>query len=216
MIIDITERKKVEEERNKAEEDKENLQAQLQQAQKMEAVGTLAGGIAHDFNNLLQAINGYTELLLMDKSEGAADHSKLIAIRNSADRASDLVRSLLLFSRKAETKRRFMELNFEVESACNILERTVPKMIDINLHTDGRLWPILADPVQIEQILLNLGVNASDAMPDGGQLVIETANITLGEEYANLHADAKPGRYVLLTVSDTGCGMDRETREKIF
>ncbi|MBU2551648.1 MAG: PAS domain S-box protein [Proteobacteria bacterium] len=198
------------------EKDKAVLQLQLQQAHKIEAIGTLAGGIAHDFNNLLQAINGYTQLLLMDKAEQDPEYPSLMAIQNAGTRASNLVRQLLLFSRKAEIVRRPVDLNLEIEQARRILERTIPKMVDIEVHPGGRLWPVLADPVQVEQILLNLGTNAADAMPDGGKLVIETADIILDDDYAQRHLDAQPGRYVLITVSDTGHGMDQETMEKIF
>ena len=208
-FLDITKRKR-------DEKEKEKLQAQLQQAQKMEAIGTLTGGVAHDFNNLLQAINGYTQLLLMDKAEDDPEYAGLSAIQDSVKRAADLVRSLLLFSRKANTQRTPLELNLEIESARKILERTIPKMVEIDLYPGRRLWTIMADPAQIEQILLNLGSNAADAMPDGGKLVIETENITLDEDFARQHAGAQPGRYVLLTISDNGHGMDRETRTKIF
>ena len=209
VIQDITEQRRVENEKAK-------LQSQLQQAQKMEAIGTLAGGVAHDFNNLLQAINGYTQLLLMEKSAKDSDYTSLMAIQNSGMRASELVRSLLLFSRKAETERKLLELNIEVEHARRILERTIPKMVNISFYPGSRLWPVMADPVQIEQILLNLGTNAADAMPDGGKLILETDNKTIDAKYAKKHLNAQPGRYVLLTISDTGHGMDRETQSKIF
>ena len=203
-------------ERQLAQEEKEKLQAQLLQAQKMESVGTLAGGVAHDFNNLLQAINGYTQILLMDTDEDAPAHRSLIAIQKAGERASVLVKQLLLFSRKAETERKPVNLNHEVEHANRLLERTIPKMIDIEIRAHKGLWNIVADPVQIEQVLLNLGSNAADAMPEGGRLVIETENITLDEEYAAHHLGALPGRYVLLTVTDTGLGMDKETVEHVF
>jgi CheY-like chemotaxis protein len=182
----------------------------------MEAVGTLAGGISHDFNNLIQAVHGYTQILLLDKTAEDPDFSSLKAIENASHRAADLVRQLMLFSRKAETKRRPVALNQEVEQAQRMLGRTIPKMIDIQLRLGSRLWPIQADPVQMEQILLNLGANAADAMPDGGRLVIETQNITLDEDYPDTHLGARPGRYVLLAISDTGHGMDKETVERIF
>ncbi|MBU2550988.1 MAG: response regulator [Proteobacteria bacterium] len=209
VLHDITDSKNKEEERIK-------LQTQLQQAQKMESVGTLAGGIAHDFNNLLQAINGYTQLLLMEKSKKDPDRPKLKEIEKAGSRAAQLVRQLLLFSRKAEADRRPIDLNEEVEQARRLLERTIPRMIDITLHLGADLWTVLADPVQMEQALLNLGSNAADAMPDGGGLVIETQNITLDEEYTSSHMGAQPGRYVLLSFSDTGHGMDKETMGKIF
>ena len=200
----------------RTEQEKEQLQSQLQQAQKMEAVGTLAGGIAHDFNNLLQAINGYTQLMLIDKSENDPDYPNLEAVLRAGGRARDLVRQLLFFSRKVETKKTSVELNQEVRQAHRMLRRAIPKMVDIELHLESRLWAINADPVQIEQMLLNLGTNAADALPDGGKLVIETKNIVLDEDYARNHLEAAPGRFVLLTVSDTGHGMDQETVEHIF
>ncbi len=193
-----------------------DMEIQLRQALKMEAIGTLAGGIAHDFNNLLQAINGYTQLLLMDRTEESPDYAELSAIGKAADRAAGLVRQLLLFSRKLEGARRPVDLNKVVSEAEAVLRRTIPKMIDVDLHLSGDLWSINADPVQMEQILLNLGSNAADAMPDGGQLFIETRNIILDEDYCREHLVATVGRYVLLTVSDTGHGMDKETIEHIF
>lgn len=200
----------------RAEQEKEQLQEQLQQARKMEAVGTLAGGIAHDFNNMLQVINGYTQLLLLNKTGDDPESQRLMAIEQTSTRAADLVHQLLLFSRKAETNRSLLDINREVEQAQRILERTIPKMVDIEVHLGSRLWEVNADPVQMEQIMLNLGINASDAMPDGGKLIFETQNIHLDDEYARTHIKAEPGRYVLLTVSDTGHGMSKETVEKIF
>ena len=198
------------------EAEKARLQAQLQQAQKMEAVGTLAGGVAHDFNNLLQAINGYTELLIMKKSGEDPDHKHLTAIQNACFRASDLVRQLLLFSRKAESKQKTVSLRREVEQAVSMLERTIPKMVQIQVNVDDSPWLVMADPVQIEQLLLNLGSNAADSMPDGGKLLFEIENVSIGSDNANDHLGALPGKYVLLTVSDTGQGMGKEILDKIF
>ena len=201
-------------ERKRAEEEKERLRWQLNQAQKMEAIGTLAGGISHDFNNLLQVINGYTQILMMDAPEDSPEYSNYKAIERASDRAARLVQQLLLFSRKVDTERKPLDLNQEVEHARKLLERTIPKMIDIKLVTGSRLWTINADPVQMEQILLNLGTNAADAMPDGGRLTITTENAVCGGK--NVHMDVTPGNYVRLTVSDTGQGMDKETVEHIF
>lgn len=208
-MADITERKRV-------EEDREKLQAQLLQSQKMESVGVLAGGVAHDFNNILQAISGYTSLILLDKQPEDPEYPGLTAIEMAVHRATQLVKQLLLFSRKATTQSTTIDLNQEVENARRILVRTIPKMIDIEVITTGRLWPITADPVQMEQILLNLGTNAVDAMPDGGKLIIETENITLDEEFTNTRFEVRPGRYVLMKVSDTGHGIDKEAVEHIF
>ena len=189
---------------------------QLQQARKMEAIGILAGGIAHDFNNILQVINGYTQLLTLEKSETDPDHAKLAEIEKAVEHAAQLVRQLLTFSRKAESKTVALDLNKEIISVRKIFERTLPKMIDIDLHLGRELAPVTADPVQIEQVLLNLGTNAADAMPDGGRLVIETENVTLGDDYLDSHAGARAGEYVLLSFSDTGRGMDRDIVEHIF
>jgi two-component system cell cycle sensor histidine kinase/response regulator CckA len=192
------------------------LEAQLQQAHKMEAVGTLAGGIAHDFNNLLQAINGYTQILMMDIDAGDPGYSHLNAINKAGDRAAQLIRQLLLFSRKAETERKPLDLNQEVEQARIILERTIPRMIDIEIHPGRRLWTVSADPVQIEQVLLNFGSNAADAMLEGGKLTIRTENATIAGEIDKKYLGVEPGRYVCLTVTDTGNGMDEETVAHIF
>ena len=208
-IMDVTAQKK-------AEEEKEKLQDQLQQALKMEAIGRLAGGISHDFNNLLQVINGYCQILLLDVTRDDPQHANLKAIQDAGFRAAELVKQLLLFSRKLVLERKPIKLNNEVKKAHKVLERTIPKMIEIEIHSGSRLWEVNADPVQMEQILLNLGTNAADAMPDGGRLVIETQNITITEEYARNNIGANAGNYVLLTVSDNGCGMDKDVIEYIF
>jgi PAS domain S-box-containing protein len=202
--------------RKTAEQEREMLQAQLQQAQKMEAVGTLAGGIAHDFNNLLQAIGGYTQILLRGKNDVDPERPHLEAIQAAGARAAQLVQKLLLFSRKLTPQRQPVDLNLEVDQARHILERTIPKMVAIEVNPAENLWAVNADPVQIEQIILNLGVNAADAMPDGGRLIVETQNVTLDDQYIQTHLGATAGDYVLLTVSDTGVGMDRDTLEHIF
>jgi two-component system, cell cycle sensor histidine kinase and response regulator CckA len=192
------------------------LQKQLFQAQKMEAIGTLAGGIAHDFNNLLQAILGYADLLLMRKKAGDPDRQKIEIIRHAARDGADLVSRILTFSRKAEAKARPIDLNEEIRRAEKLLQRTVPKMIEIKLVLADGLRIIDADPAQIEQLLLNLAVNAQHAMPDGGRLVIETSNVSLRDEYLSDHLDVKPGMYVLLTVSDTGIGIAPDLLDRIF
>ncbi len=192
------------------------LSEQLFQAQKMEAVGTLAGGVAHDFNNLLQAVLGYSELMLQRKKEGERDYANLKRIYQAGKRGAELVKNLMTFSRKAETKFVPVDLNQEINSARNLLSRTIPKTININLRLREDLESIRADRSQIGQVLMNLGVNARDAMPDGGILTIETTNIRLDEEYYNTHPETIPGSYVLLTVSDTGQGMDKETLSHIF
>jgi PAS domain S-box-containing protein len=199
-----------------AENEKDDLETQLQRAQKMEAVGTLAGGIAHDFNNILQAIFSYTQILLMKKDASDPDYKKIEAVIKSVQRASDLTKRLLIFSRKVKSKLKPLDLNLEVEQVFKMLERTVPKMIHIESQLADNLKAINADPVQIEQIMMNLGVNARDAMPDGGNLVFKTENVTLDEVFCKTHLGTTPGQYVLLSVSDTGQGMDKQVQEHMF
>jgi signal transduction histidine kinase len=182
----------------------------------MEAIGTLTGGVAHDFNNLLQAINGYTQLLLMEKSKTDPECNSLKAIQDAGCRASDLERQLLLFSKKVDSTKTPVVLQHEVEQAKKMLERTIPRMIQTHVTTGDRIWTINADPVQIEQVLLNLGTNAADAMPDGGKLLFKIENATLDDDYTSRHLGVQPGNYVLLTVSDTGQGMEKGTVEKII
>ena len=192
------------------------LQAQLVQAQKMEAVGTLADGVAHDFNNILQVALGYSDLILGDENLPQRYRRDLQKINESARLGAELVQRLLTFSRKMEIKPQPLNLNRRVTEIRKMLGRTIPKMIDIQLRLAGDLAAINADPTQMDQVLMNLAVNARDAMPDGGNLVIETANIIVDEEFSRTHLGSKPGHYVLLTVTDTGVGMDKETLEHIF
>lgn len=196
--------------------DLKKMENQLLQAQKMESVGRLAGGVAHDFNNLLQAMSGNTELLLQGKSEDHPDAMRLQILARNMNRAAKLVQQLLLFSRKAASRKMLVDLNVEVEDVIQMLERTIPKMIVQELHLDPKSWTVHADPVQIQQVLLNLANNAVDAMPDGGKLVIETSNIVLDEDFINFHPGSTAGPHVLLSVTDTGCGMDNETLRHIF
>ena len=192
------------------------LSTQLLQAQKMEAVGTLAGGIAHDFNNLLQVTLGYSELLLAEKEEDDPEYADLSRILQAAKNGAELVQRLLTFSRKVEPKPIPLDLNRRIVQVEKLLKRTIPKMIDIRMHLSDDLAEINADPIQMEQVLMNLAVNARDAMPDGGRLILETKNVTLDDEYCRLQVGAGPGECVLLTVSDTGHGMDKTTVEHIF
>ncbi len=203
-------------ERKQAEQDRKLLQAQLLQARKMESMGTLAGGVAHDFNNLLQVMLGSIQLLLKNKPENHPETSRLQSIAKSIDRAGLLVRQLLIFSRKAEAMKQQVDLNQEVLETLILLERTIPKMINVETKLAENLESIYADPVQVEQVLLNMAGNAADAMPQGGRLIIETKNMAIDEDFARTHLGAEPGPYVMLTVSDTGVGMDCNTRERIF
>jgi len=209
LVADITERKE-------AEKERERLEAQLRQAQKMEAIGTLAGGIAHDFRNILQAIMGYSEILMLDLDEAGVGQEEVREIRRAAERASELTQQLLTFGRKVESKLRPVDLNHEIRQAHKLLERILPKTISIQLNLDKDIEKINADPAQIEQVLLNLAINARDAMPDGGRLIIETGAVKLDEKYCEMHLGARPGKYALLSVTDTGQGMDKETVEHIF
>jgi|GEM_PF-3471840 len=192
------------------------LEAQLLQAQKMESVGTLAGGIAHDFNNIMQAISGYTQLMLWDRGPEDPDYLNLRAIEKAADRASKLTRQLLTFSRKVPSALKPVNLNAEIEAVRAILVRTIPKMIRIECRLDSDLSIINADRSQIEQVLMNIGVNASHAMPDGGRLVYETRNVELDRTFYLAHPEASEGPHVLLSIADTGHGMDAETRRRVF
>jgi len=192
------------------------LQRQLLQAQKMEAVGTLAGGVAHDFNNLLTVIQGYSELLLLDANGGSPEQADLQKISDAARRGSELVRNLLAISRKADIQPRLMNLNHEVERVRQLLGRTIPKMIEIELHLSTDLATINADTGQMMQVLMNLAVNARDAMPEGGKLTFATSNVYLDADNCEMLSGAKPGKYVLLVISDTGEGMDEETLGHLF
>ncbi|WP_051822167.1 hybrid sensor histidine kinase/response regulator [Desulfonatronum thiodismutans] len=209
LAYDITERKQ-------AEAEREKMQAQLLQAQKMESVGILAGGVAHDFNNLLQTLGGNIELLLAGKPDDHPDVVRLRAALKSTERAAQLVRQLLLFSRKEESCRVPVDLNREVEGVAGMLRRTIPKMVAVETRLDPELWSLLADPVQIEQVLLNLANNAVDAMPDGGTFLIETNNVVLDEGFVRMHPGSEPGSHVLLSVTDTGHGMDKKTLIHVF
>ncbi|MGO9122766.1 MAG: PAS domain S-box protein [Desulfomonilaceae bacterium] len=192
------------------------LQKQLLQAQKMEAIGTLAGGIAHDFNNLLTVVLGFSELLLAEKEQDDPEYADLQKIFHAARNGAELVQRLLMFSRKSESKPVPMDLNKKIVQVEKLLRRTIPRMVDIILELSADLPRTNADPSQIEQILMNLAVNARDAMPDVGKLTLKTSIVTLDQEYCRLHVEASPGEYVVLEVSDTGYGMDKQTVEHIF
>ncbi|MEW6266332.1 MAG: response regulator [Thermodesulfobacteriota bacterium] len=199
-----------------AEEERSKLEAQLRQAQKMEALGTLAGGIAHDFNNILQVIGGYVQLLFAPRDLEARTRTYLAEVDAAVQRATDLVQRLLTFSRKVEPELRPLDLNQEVREGVKMLERIIPKMISIQTNLARDIPFIRADAGQLNQVVMNLGANARDAMPDGGRLVIQTENVTLAEKDGRELLGLKPGPYVLLHVSDTGQGMDEDTLKHIF
>ena len=189
---------------------------QLRQAQKMEAVGNLAGGIAHDFNNLLTAITGYSELTLRDLPTDSPSFSKVSEIKKAGERAASLTRQLLAFSRKQILQPKVLDLNAVIPEMEKMLRRLIGEHIVLETVLDRSLGQVKADPGQIEQILMNLSVNARDAMPDGGRLTIETSNVSLREGYRNQQVSIRAGNYVMLSVSDNGCGMDSETQAHIF
>ena len=192
------------------------LEQQYRQAQKMEAVGRLAGGVAHDFNNLLTAIFGYTDLLAEDLGPDHPGHPDLQEIRTAATRASALTRQLLAFSRQQVLQPVVLNLNDVVADIQKMLHRLLGEDIDLQASLTNDLGNVRADPGQIEQVIMNLAVNARDAMPTGGKLTIETANVDLAEQYATTHPPVVPGSFVMLAVSDTGTGMDEATKAKAF
>lgn len=209
VISDIADRKR-------AEDEKRKLQDQMIQTRKMEAVVRLAGGIAHDFNNILQGIYGSAQLLIMDKTEKDPEYKYAMQIMKSGERGAELVRQLLFYSHKMDGKHSSILVNQQVRKTIAMLQKNLPGSIRIELILESRLWSIVADPVQIEQIIVNIAGNALEAMPEGGQLMISTENITLDHHGMDTHLEAKPGRHVLMTVSDTGCGMEAKTMETIF
>ena len=188
---------------------------QLRQAQKMEAVGRLAGGVAHDFNNVLTAIFGYSDLLLEDLTLDDPRRADVQEIRRSAERAASLTRQLLAFSRKQVTQLRVLNLNEVIGNVQSLLRRLVGEDIQVQFSLQSDLWPVSADPGQIEQVLMNLAANARDAMPEGGRLDITTANDSVASERGD-RPGLKPGPYAMLTVRDSGAGMSEHVRSRIF
>jgi signal transduction histidine kinase/CheY-like chemotaxis protein len=203
-------------EKKRAEKEKTNLQAQLLQAQKMEAVGILAGGVAHDFNNLLTAIRGCADIAMFQIEDSSSLFQDIKEIQVATDRAADLTRQLLLFSRKQPMAFVSLDLNDSIENLLKIFYRIIGENIKIHTELESEIWTINADRGTIEQVILNLVVNAKDAMPKGGKLCIKTENIVLEESYCKQLPDAKPGKFVRLSVSDTGVGMDKKTVQHIF
>ncbi len=191
-------------------------EAQLRQSQKMEAVGRLAGGVAHDFNNLLTAINGYSSMGLDMVSDDHPLHEILDEINRSGNRAAALTGQLLAFSRKQMLAPKVLNLNDVVAGMDTLLRRLIGEDIELETVRDPNLRLTRVDPNQMEQVILNLALNARDAMPNGGQLILETSNVDLGSEYLGLHMDVQAGPHVLLTVSDTGCGMTAAVKARIF
>jgi len=202
IFRDVTERKKLEE--------------QFRQAQKMEGIGRLAGGVAHDFNNLLTVISGHADLALMELDPNNPLRDDLDEIMKATGRASDLTRQLLAFSRRQTLMPRVLNLNDIIVNLDKMLRRIIGEDIDLITKTKKDLWNVKADPGQIDQVIINLAVNARDAMPHGGKLTIETQNVELDEQYAKTHANTKPGPHVMLAISDSGTGISDDVREHIF
>lgn len=212
---DITERKRAEKTLRESQEKLRQSEEQLRMSQKLEAVGQLAGGVAHDFNNLLTVIRGYSELVLNRLNKNDDNRPKVEEIKRAAERASTLTHQLLAFSRKQVLQPKLFDLNQLVSEMSKMLRRLIGENIEMTTII-GQEAPINADQGQIEQVLMNLVVNARDAMPQGGRLTVETARIEFDEAYAGTHFSVRPGSYVMLAVSDTGSGIDAETQKHIF
>jgi PAS domain S-box-containing protein len=202
--------------RKHAEVEKAKLEGQLQQAMKMEAVGRLAGGVAHDFNNLLTVITGYSELLLQKMEKDSPMHAEMEEISRAGERAASLTQQLLAFSRKQIIEPKVLHLDSLVAEMHRMLIRLIGEDIALQTTTGKSLGSVKVDPGQFQQILVNLVVNARDAMPGGGKIVVETMNVDLDEGYCATHPYISPGRYVMLSVSDTGHGMSDEVKAHIF
>jgi len=205
-------------EQKRSAEEQASLEDQLRQAQKMDAIGRLAGGIAHDFNNMLTVIGGESELLLAAMEEDDPHRDDVERIRETSERAAALTRQLLAFSRQQAIKPQLIDLNNAVEDVVPMLRRVIGEDVELVTHLEPELAEIHADPGQIDQVILNLAVNARDAMPAGGTLTVETASADVDRDYATRHASipVDPGSYVVLAITDTGSGMDAETQSRIF
>jgi PAS domain S-box-containing protein len=209
ILFDITERRRMEEE-------KEKLDGQFRQAQKMEAVARLAGGVAHDFNNMLNVILGFTELALSVSKPIDPIYTDLQAIQEAATRSADLTRQLLAFSRKQTISPLSIDLNDQMQGMKRLLSRIIGEDIQLTFNLSADLWPVFMDPAQVDQIVANLAVNSRDAMPQGGRITLETRNVFLNQVFCLSKPGCVPGEYVMLSFSDTGCGMDQETLDHVF
>ncbi len=206
---DITERKQ-------AEAEQEKLQTQLNEAQKMESIGRLAGGVAHDFNNMLSIINGYAEISIDMLEPSEPVYANIREIYNAGKRSEDIVRQLLAFARRQTISPVQLDLNDTVSGMIKMLQRLIGENIELAWHPGNNLWRVKVDPSQLDQIMANLAVNARDAINDVGRLTIETKNVVVDQDYCRWHSDFVPGRYVMLAVSDNGCGMEKEIQDNLF
>ncbi len=209
VVRDITERKN-------AQKEKEKLEAQLQQAQKMDAVGRLAGGVAHDFNNMLSVILGFTEMSLKEVEQDVPLYTNLLKIQKAAEHSADLTRQLLAFARKQTISPRVLNLNHIIDKMLDMLRRLIGEDINLEYFPSEELWSAKIDPAQVNQILVNLCINARDAISGGGNIVIATRNTVFDEKYCHDHPGFIPGEYVSIGVSDNGCGVDKEILHLIF
>ncbi len=202
--------------RKRDESEKAALMEQLLQSQKMESIGRLAGGVAHDFNNILSAINGYAEICLLKMGDDGPYREELGIILASGERAARLTQQLLAFSRKQIMRQELIDINIEIDDTYKMLERLLGEDVEIDISKGEELWLVKADRSQLEQVVINLAINASDAMPTGGKLAIETENVTFDGKYLKEHYDISRGDYVMLAISDNGHGMDANVKEHIF
>ncbi len=203
-------------EKARLRKERKGLEEQVRQAQKMESLGLLAGGIAHDFNNMLAGISGYAQLCLSQVNQGDVLYENLNHIREIAKRATRMTRQLLAFSRQQTLDLRDINLNTVISHLLDFIGKILVERIDLEFVADPALKAVYADPTQIEQVVMNLCINACDAMPSGGKLLIKTRNVLLDETRAEGYQNVRPGSYVLLTVADTGVGMDEQVRERVF
>ena len=209
VIVDITEQRQ-------AHEEKERLQDQLIQAQKMESIGRLAGGVAHDFNNMLQTILGYCDMAFVELDHNNPLHEYILEIHKAAERSANLTRQLLAFARKQTMNPKALDLNDVVAGMLKMLQRLIGEDIELAWLPGHDLWAVKVDPSQVDQLLANLMVNARDAIRDAGIVTIRTDNVVLDEAFCAAHTETVPGEYVMLMVKDDGCGMDEKTMEHIF
>jgi signal transduction histidine kinase len=209
IIHDITARKR-------AEEEQQKMRGQILQSKKLEAMSTLSGGVAQELSNLFQAVHGYVERLMWGKEQDDPNYQELLEITNAAFRGAVLSKRLLAFSGQIKSKKQPIELNQEIKKTYKFLERTMPETIELELHLANESAVINGDPNQIEQALLALAINAREAMPDGGKIIIETKRMTLDQDFRRAHAGVAMRECVLVTVSDTGPGLGKETLEHVF